>query len=109
MDFPDSQLFVYGLLLDPAERVRLLGHPVDTESARLEGYERGRRRYYFVTPREGTDVNGEVLSGLDERDFSILDEFEEVPRLYTRDRVDVVISKGRRVRCWIYLPTGWER
>jgi hypothetical protein len=30
-----------------------------------------------------------------------------VPRLYTRERIEVVAVDGHAVGCWVYLPTGW--
>jgi hypothetical protein len=32
-----------------------------------------------------------------------------VPKLYTRELIEVKEDGARTVRCWIYLPTGWER
>jgi hypothetical protein len=46
-----------------------------------------------------------VLSGLGERDFSVLDRYEEVPRLYTRVKIEVADGGGAKLRCWVYLPT----
>ncbi len=103
-----DKLFVYGALLEPAERLRLLGRMVEAERARLDGYERGRRRYFYIAPRDGSQVDGEVLHGLGQADLSILDEYEEVPRLYSRARVTVVGARGEAIECWVYLPAGWE-
>jgi gamma-glutamylcyclotransferase (GGCT)/AIG2-like uncharacterized protein YtfP len=104
-----DRLFVYGALVDSNRRHRLLGHEVEADPARLEGYARARRRYYFVAARAGAKVGGLILRGLSSRDFQILDEYEEVPSLYTRKRIVVSDRGGRAVECWIYLPTGWER
>ena len=105
----NGKLFVYGALLDSSERCRLLGRSINGEPARLEGYARERSRYFFVTPRENSVVEGEILSGLSDADIAILDEYEEVPRLYVREQIEVAVSGGKLARCWIYLPTGWER
>jgi hypothetical protein len=43
MDDDDQLLFVYGSLMNPAERVMLLGRPVDASPARLPGYAHGRK------------------------------------------------------------------
>jgi gamma-glutamylcyclotransferase (GGCT)/AIG2-like uncharacterized protein YtfP len=104
-----DRLFVYGTLVDAGERRRLLGRAIDAAPARLDGYRRGQRRYYFVAARAGASVKGAILRGLSRRDFEILDEYEEVPGLYTRERVIVDDREGRALECWIYLPTGWER
>lgn len=106
-EFDEGLLFVYGTLINPAERVRLLGRPVDAAPARLSGYERGRKRYFFIAAKAGAVTDGAILDGLTSRDFEILDRYEEVPRLYTRDRIEVVAADGRAVNCWVYLPTGW--
>jgi gamma-glutamylcyclotransferase (GGCT)/AIG2-like uncharacterized protein YtfP len=103
------RLFVYGVLLDENECHRLLGRHVERTAARLDGFHRGKKRYFFVVQREGERVDGAMLSGLGDQDLSILDAFEDVPTLYTREIVEVTIAGGERVRSWIYLPTGWER
>src|SRR5258707_330426 len=103
----DELLFVYGSLMNPAERVRLLKRPIEASPARLPGYERGQKRYYFVVKRTGAITDGAILEGLDSRDFAILDAYEEVPRLYIRERIEVFGADGRPLKCWIYLPTSW--
>jgi gamma-glutamylcyclotransferase (GGCT)/AIG2-like uncharacterized protein YtfP len=103
----DQLLFVYGSLMDPAERQRLLGRPIEAIPARLPGYVRGRRRYYFVAKQANAVTEGAILEGLSARDLAILDVYEEVPKLYTRERIEVVATDARKIECWIYLPTGW--
>jgi gamma-glutamylcyclotransferase (GGCT)/AIG2-like uncharacterized protein YtfP len=103
----DQLLFVYGSLIDPAERQRLLGRPIEAIPACLPGYMRGRRRYYFVAKQADTVTEGAILEGLSARDLAILDQYEEVPTLYTRERIEVVATDARKIECWIYLPTGW--
>ena len=104
-----ERLFVYGALLDPNERLRLLGREVPAEAARLIGYRRGRARFFFVVPSPGETVEGRILSDFDGDDFAILDRYEEVPTLYTRERISVLDSSDDPIECWIYKPTGWER
>lgn len=79
----DGALFIYGSLLDEAHRTALLGREVVATQAQLEGYERRRGRYFYIVERAGVETPGLVLSGLGERDFAVLDRYEEVPRLYT--------------------------
>jgi gamma-glutamylcyclotransferase (GGCT)/AIG2-like uncharacterized protein YtfP len=100
-------LFVYGALLNPDERERLLGRRVTAFPARLPGYERGRKHYFFVMQREGAEVAGAILAGLSDDELAILDEYEEVPELYARERIDLLDETGAAVQCWIYLPTSW--
>jgi gamma-glutamylcyclotransferase (GGCT)/AIG2-like uncharacterized protein YtfP len=107
MNNDEQLLFVYGSLMDPAERVRLLARVVEAVPARLPGYQRGQKRYYFVVKRADAVTDGAILEGLGPRDFAILDAYEDVPTLYTRDRIEVLTADGHRIECWIYLPTGW--
>jgi gamma-glutamylcyclotransferase (GGCT)/AIG2-like uncharacterized protein YtfP len=101
----EGALFVYGSLLDAAHRAALLGREVAAAPARVEGYERRRGRYFYIVERAGGATPGLVLSGLGERDFAVLDRYEEVPRLYTRVEVEVTNATGAAFRCWVYLPT----
>jgi len=101
----DGALFVYGSLIDATRRAALLGREVAAAPARLEGYERRRGRYFYIVARAGAETAGLVLSGLDERDLVVLDRYEEVPRLYTRAKIEVTEAGGTgTLRCWIYLP-----
>ena len=102
-----AALFVYGTLINPAERLRLLGRPVDAMPARLPGYTRGQKRYFFIARQTGAVVEGAILEGLTPRDLEILDRYENVPELYAREPIEVVAADGHPVACWVYLPTGW--
>ncbi len=46
-----------------------------------------------------------MLTGLSAGDFAVLDEYEEVPVLYTRELAEVTDENGVIVRCFVYLPT----
>lgn len=107
MENDNQLLFVYGTLMNPAERLRLLGRPIDASPARLPGYTRGRKRYYFVATQADAVTDGAILEGLSARDFEILDAYEDVPTLYTRERIEVLGADARKIECWIYLPTKW--
>jgi gamma-glutamylcyclotransferase (GGCT)/AIG2-like uncharacterized protein YtfP len=109
VDRNPDRLFVYGALLDAKLRRRLLGRELRAEPARLSGFERGRKRYFFVTLRAGASVPGEILYELLPADFAVLDRYEDVPRLYKREWAQVQAATGEQVKCWIYLPTGWEK
>ncbi|MGH7947750.1 MAG: gamma-glutamylcyclotransferase family protein [Candidatus Binataceae bacterium] len=104
-----SSLFVYGALLREDTVRELLGRDVASAPAQLSNYERGRARYFFIRPSKGASVDGRLLLGLTAADFVILDAFEQVPRLYTRERLKVSDAAGAAVNCWVYLPSGWER
>lgn len=107
--FQTSALFVYGSLLDPVLRKRLLGRPVDATPARLDGYDRRQQRYLFIVKCEGAETEGALLRDLSDRDLEILDAYEEVPALYTRERVQVSCGQGMLLECWTYLATEWAR
>jgi len=109
MDDDGEILFVYGALMNPAERLRLLGRPVNASPARLAGYARGKKRYYFVAKQAGATTDGAILEDLSAHDLAILDEYEEVPTLYTRERIEVLTADGGKIECWIYLPTSWAQ
>jgi hypothetical protein len=105
----DQLLFVYGSLMNPAERLRLLNRPIEAVPASLHDYERGQKRYHFVVKRPGAITGGAILEGLGPSDLAILDAYEEVPRLYTRERIEVIGADGRPIESWIYLPTEWVK
>jgi gamma-glutamylcyclotransferase (GGCT)/AIG2-like uncharacterized protein YtfP len=100
-------LFVYGTLVNSAERVLLLGRPVNASPAQLHGYARGEKRFFFVAKQAGAVTDGAILEGLTAHELAVLDDYEEVPKLYTRERVKVHAADGRKIECWIYLPTKW--
>ena len=102
-------LFAYGALMNPAERLRLLGRPIEASPARLAGWVRGRKRHYFVTRQADAVIDGAILEGLSAGDLAVLDEYEEVPALYTRERIEVIAGDRRKIECWIYLPTSWAK
>jgi gamma-glutamylcyclotransferase (GGCT)/AIG2-like uncharacterized protein YtfP len=107
MDDANELLFVYGTLINSAQRVLLLGRHINASPARLHGYARGEKRFYFVAKQADAVTDGAILEGLTAHDLVILDDYEEVPKLYTRERVKVVAADGREVECWIYIPTNW--
>lgn len=96
-------LFVYGTLLEEATRAWILGHRVEVIEARLHGFERRRARYHYIMRSEGAETPGLVMLGLTEEDWRRLDAYEEVPRLYSREEVEVFTADGP-LRCWVYLP-----
>ena len=105
----DQLLFVYGSLMNPAERLRLLHRPIEAVPGSLPGYWRGQKRYHFVVKQADATTDGAILEGLGPSDFAILDAYEEVPRLYTRERIEVLTADGRPIECWIYMPAEWAK
>ena len=103
---PGSTLFVYGSLLDAAHREEILGRRVSTVAATIRDYERGRKRYFYLRKRPGIDTPGLLLLELSARDFTLVDDYENVPILYVREQIEVFDEAGIPLRCWIYLPTA---
>src|SRR5579884_1952967 len=106
MDSDLAGLFVYGTLLDAARRERLLGHPVRTLPARLVGYRVARGRHYYLVAALDHCVEGLILLDLSAADLAILDRYEELPQLYTRETVEAIAPSGEKLKCWIYMPTS---
>ncbi len=102
----DTTLFVYGSLLDEVQRVELLGRSVRVAPARLRDHAVGRARHFHITARAGAVAPGLLLLGLNASDFMALDAYEEVPILYSREKILVEDETGRPQRCWIYMPTS---
>jgi len=74
--------------------------------AMLHDYEVGRAHYFHIRKRPGFNTAGSLLLNLTTRDFQALDRYEEIPRLYTREKVEVFDERGNPIRCWVYLPTA---
>jgi gamma-glutamylcyclotransferase (GGCT)/AIG2-like uncharacterized protein YtfP len=102
-------LFIYGSLLDADRRAEIIGRTSCGIPAVLHGYERAKHRYWFIRAREGAIVSGAILTDLTPAELATLDAYEEVPDLYTRERVSVTLAGNSIRECLVYLPTGWER
>jgi gamma-glutamylcyclotransferase (GGCT)/AIG2-like uncharacterized protein YtfP len=104
---PDEEttLFVYGSLLEQACRDEIIGREVDTAPARIRNYERRRAPHFHLVRRAGAETPGLLLLGLTAQDFGKLDRYEQVPRLYTREKTSVLGDDGTPVVCWVYVPT----
>jgi gamma-glutamylcyclotransferase (GGCT)/AIG2-like uncharacterized protein YtfP len=106
-------LFVYGTLRDPRVRAGVLGQRIDltTCPAVLRRYARQTVPgvpYPFLVPagpalEAEARVDGELILGLAEADYPILDEYEDVADgLYVRAAVTVETDAGP-VDAWTYL------
>jgi gamma-glutamylcyclotransferase (GGCT)/AIG2-like uncharacterized protein YtfP len=105
-------LFIYGSLRDPQVRARLLGDRdgLVTRPATLHGYSRLMVPDFdhpFVVPgTPGTPedrVDGDLLLGLTDADYAVLDQYEDVDDgLYARAAVTVQTPDGP-VDAWTYL------
>ncbi len=102
---PHTRVLVYGSLLDRARQREVVGRELRMLPARLPGFERRRRRYFYIVPRAEAETAGAILLDLDARDLQSLDRYEEVPSLYTRKVVTVLTDSGGQIACWCYMPT----
>jgi gamma-glutamylcyclotransferase (GGCT)/AIG2-like uncharacterized protein YtfP len=98
-------LFVYGSLLWPDRRIAVIGREVPSSPARLAGWRVRSGRYLYIVEDPHAAAMGLILAGLDDADFDVIDRYEEVPRLYTREQIDVTSENGAVVRAWVYMPT----
>lgn len=83
-----------------------MGRRAAAVAARIRGYQRRRARHFYLAPCADAETGGLILDGLTESDLAILDCYEEVPRLYRRERVRVVGADGTEIRCWVYMATA---
>ena len=103
-------LFVYGSLREPRVRARVLGGQrpdLATGPAMLHGHERQMVSgfdYPFIVPADAdASVDGELILGLTEADYPVLDTYEDVgDGLYVRERVTVETADGP-MDAWAYL------
>jgi gamma-glutamylcyclotransferase (GGCT)/AIG2-like uncharacterized protein YtfP len=108
-----TNLFVYGTLVEPAQRHRVLGRSCPVVPAILKGYQRREGRYPYVVPVAGHSVPGRIMCQLGKEDFAKLDDYEVVNpvwcegamrRLYRRELTDALTRAGVAVRCWVFMP-----
>lgn len=80
------KFFVYGTLLDPKIKERVLGYSPEGKPAVLRGY---RKRGLDIVESEDDEVSGEIIEVVEE-DLAKLDEYEEVEKgLYRRIKVNI--------------------
>ena len=102
-------LFVYGTLMDPDVRARVLGahSAATTRPAQLAGYRRlaipGFEYQVIAAGAPEDAIEGQILDGLSAEDYVTLDEYEDVgDGLYARVRV-VVETEDGTVPAWVYV------
>ena len=102
-------LFVYGSLRDPRVRARVLGARPDLPTCPAALYGHARQMvpgfdYPFLVPAEAdARVEGELILGLADADYPVLDRYEDVDDgLYVRGRVTAETADGP-VDAWAYL------
>lgn len=97
-------VFVYGTLKDPALVASLVGRPLPTRPARLDGfrYIETPNRYPFIEPDSDAFVDGVLLLEIDVRSLELLDRYEDEGSLYWRREVAVNTDEGS-IRAWTYV------
>jgi hypothetical protein len=61
----------------------------------------------LLCKRPGISTTGLLLLNLTQRDFQALDRYEEIPQLYTREKVEVFDQRGNPVRCGSISRPHW--
>jgi len=104
-------LFVYGTLMNPDVRKKLLGRTLASQAATLEGYAAIRTRadfgnYPIAVPQQSSSMCGLFLSGLAENDFKKLDAYEGIGEQncpYFRKIVRVRLENGQGAHASAYV------
>ncbi|WP_084508198.1 gamma-glutamylcyclotransferase family protein [Nocardia pseudovaccinii] len=98
-----DQLFVYGTLQFPEVLVELVGRCPELVAAELTGWRVAAlpgRVYPGLVPAVGGVARGAVLSGLDAREWAVLDAFEDHEYELRRVRL------GSAMSAWTYVWTS---
>ena len=99
-------LFVYGTLTDPHVVQEIIGRRLPMDDAVLEDFQSVAipgMSYPAIVAFPGATVEGSLLIGVDERDFELLDCYEDVDDgLYERATASVRTSRGTYIRAFVY-------
>ncbi len=105
LDDPNAT-FVWGKLMDPAFIKQLTGRPAPFCAAEIRGYARvPTRDFYALRHRKGATTQGVVLLGLTDKEVAALNEFEQIPHVMERRRIEVVMGNMRR-KVFFYIKRG---
>lgn len=99
-----GRLFVYGTLLFAAVREAVCGRALGGRAATLAVHARHALRgevYPAVVPRAGASTAGQVLEGIDDALWRVLDDWESP--LYERRTVAVRVAGGELLTAQVYL------
>ncbi len=89
--------FVWGKLMSPHFIAKLLGAPAVFCPAEIRGYERVKTKEFFALRKKpGATVQGVVLLGLKAADVAKLNEFERIPEVMERRRIEVAMGEMKR-------------
>ena len=101
------RLFVYGTLQLPERVHEIIGRTLSGPPALLPDYRCGlvaRADFPGIVPSATESTPGCLLSGLTQRELSLLDDYEG--ELYRRVNVTVKVD-GKPVRAWVYVIVAW--
>ena len=101
------RLFVYGTLQIPERVAEIIGRRLSGVPAQLHGYRCGRvlrADFPGIVPQAMGCTVGQLLSGLEQNDLSLLDCYEG--ELYRRIRVSVTAGDST-TSAWAYVITPW--
>lgn len=91
---PEQEVFVYGTLRYDWLRWIIMGTPIETRDATLEGY---RRQDLDILPQPDAEVPGEVLT-VSPAALKALDRYERLGIRYTRESVRLADGST----AWVY-------
>jgi len=97
-------LFAYGSLLDPVIQEKLFKRTLTSEAkAILLNWEKyTHEEYPYILPKQGSQVHGEIIA-LEDKELAIADQWEEVPRVYQREKLEVKLTDGSQLKVWVYI------
>jgi len=97
-----NNLFVYGTLMDDTLREVLFGEFTFAVPATLCDYKIIRNlKYPYIIQSIGDSVTGCLLD-LTDTQLKISDYYENVPELYIREKVEIVVS-NKIIDSWVYV------
>jgi hypothetical protein len=102
MLFEKELLFVWDSLLDPQQVKQALGRRLPFTPGMIEGYECSGKNLrsewtYSLAPNPDAITTGVVLIGLDQKDFVVLDQFQQAPIFRVRTKVRCRIGNIERI------------
>ncbi len=99
-----KNLFVYGSLLDEKTFEEITGLRLQRrKKAILKGYAFTSPKFGHpvIHPDDSGEIEGEIIFGLDDKTFMILDDYEDEGELYKR-KIVTVKSAGEEVKTFVY-------
>lgn len=97
--------FVYGSLMAPEVLAALLGRVPARVPATARGYRRFAIRdrvYPAVVPEPGASVDGEILSGMTDRELAVLDWFEDEAYVPTALTAETFAGEALEVVAYVF-------